>query len=207
MTSRINAFKRTYEYYLNQIEGIDFKSLAKVSGVRSQENGVRIPLFGEPYAVSAEGIADPDGNKPGLEVCVLLSKYVLMYPVEKPAGEDWVSYRDFKDTGPLTVYFENEAERAIAKHFAGNPSHLKKAGRALGGYATDIRATYDVSLQFDALPDIPMLVLFNDGEDKFPATCSVLFKRSAEKYLDGECLAMLGRILFTSLRERPGDIS
>ena len=103
MTSRINVFKVTYEYYLNQIGKIGFKSLAKVSGVRIQESGVRIPLFGDLYAVSTEGIADVDGNKPSMEVCVLLSKYILMYPVEKPVGEDWVSYRDFKDTGPLTV--------------------------------------------------------------------------------------------------------
>ena len=54
-------------------------------------------------------------------------------------------------------------------------------------------------MQFAALPKVPLLLLFNDADDSFGAQCSVLFHRSADQYLDGECLAMLGRLLFTSL--------
>ena len=43
------------------------------------------------------------------------------------------------------------------------------------------------------------IVLFNDADDEFPAQCSVLFERRAENYLDAECLAIAGRLLFTSL--------
>ncbi|CAN2041866.1 hypothetical protein GMMP15_50054 [Candidatus Magnetomoraceae bacterium gMMP-15] len=44
-------------------------------------------------------------------------------------------------------------------------------------------------------------MLFNDADDEFEAKCSVLFERRAEKYLDLECLAMLGRHLFTCLKK------
>jgi hypothetical protein len=55
-------------------------------------------------------------------------------------------------------------------------------------------------MQFNALPQVPLVMLFNDADDEFSATCSVLFQRRAENYLDPECLAMLGRCLFTHLR-------
>jgi len=43
-------------------------------------------------------------------------------------------------------------------------------------------------------------MLFNDADDEFSATCSVLFEQRAENYLDPECLAMVGRRLCTNLK-------
>jgi hypothetical protein len=39
---------------------------------------------------------------------------------------------------------------------------------------------------------VPILVLFNDADEEFPARCSVLFQRRAEHFLDAESLAVLG---------------
>ena len=35
-------------------------------------------------------------------------------------------------------------------------------------------------------------VIFNDRDDEFPATCSVLFQKQADDYLDPESLIMVG---------------
>jgi hypothetical protein len=56
-------------------------------------------------------------------------------------------------------------------------------------------------MQFNALPEIPVLMLFNDADEEFPAQCAVLFERCAEKYLDIECLAMVGMLLFEYLKQ------
>jgi len=45
-------------------------------------------------------------------------------------------------------------------------------------------------------------MLYNDADDEFPPACSVLFERRAQRYLDPECLAMVGALLFTSLKRR-----
>lgn len=204
MSSQTSVFEKTYEDYLTRIAEIDFEAVEKVLGIKSVGGGVEIFLFEIPYRVSTLGISDPNGDRPSLDVCVILSRYLLMCPEEKPAGENWVSYRDFKDTGPLTVYFENDVERVIVRHFEGDLGSLDASCRALGGHTPDIELHYDAVFQFDALPRVPLLLLFNDLDEEFPAKCSVLFKATAEKYLDGECLAILGRLLFTSLRERAG---
>jgi Domain of unknown function (DUF3786) len=49
---------------------------------------------------------------------------------------------------------------------------------------------------------VPILLVFNDRDEDFPAHCSLLFERRAEKYLDMECLAMLGWALSERLKQR-----
>ena len=144
---------------------------------------------------------DPSGKQPSLDISVIIFKYLLMCPDVYPQEKEWVSYRDFKDSGPLTTFFANDVERAIVSYFTGKLSDMEKASKSLGGYPSDIEVTYDLSVQFDALPQVPILLLFNDADDEFPAQCSVLFERRAEKYLDPESLSMIGRLLSIYLKK------
>ncbi|MBW2250010.1 MAG: DUF3786 domain-containing protein [Deltaproteobacteria bacterium] len=201
MNSKESVFNKTYENYLTQVDGIDFNLVKQKLGAEVEKNKIIIPLFGKPYKVSGAGIFDPDGKQPMLDICVILCKYILLCPQIPPKGQDWVSFRDLKDSGPLTSYFVNDVERAIATQFNGKLGDMKNACRILKGYSPVIEVSYDLSVQFDALPKVPVVMLFNDADDEFPATCSVLFERRAENYLDPECLAMVGRCLFTYLKE------
>lgn len=94
--------------------------------------------------------------------------------------------------GPLATYWSNDVEGAIANAFAGRATDLEKAAELLGGTIPDTAFPYDACRCFDVLPKIPLLMLFNDTDEEFPAKCTVLFQASAEEYLDGECLAILG---------------
>lgn len=201
MTSKDSVFEKTYRHYIAQIAEIDLESIGQKLGLEVEGNEIIIPLFGKPHRVSGSGIADPFGNQPSLDICVICCKYLLMCPDVYPIGKEWVSFRGLKDSGPLTVYFANDVERAISGYFAGRLRNMKQACKALGGYSPDIEATYDLSMQFDALPHVPVILLFNDSDDEFPAKSSVLFERRAEDYLDPECLAMVGRLLFIYLKK------
>jgi len=201
MTNKKSVFKKTYENYLAQVNGIDFNSVKQKLGVEVEKNKIIIPLFGKPYEISAAGISDPGGKQPMLDICVILCKYILLCPQISPKEQDWVSFRDLKDSGPLTSYFVNDVEQAIAVHFNSRLGDMKNACRTLKGYSPDIEVSYDLFMQFDALPKVPVVMLFNDADDKFSASCSVLFERRAENYLDPECLAMVGRFLFTYLEK------
>lgn len=195
------VFEKTYQDYLKQIAAIDPTSIEQILGVRVEGREITIPLFGIPHKVSEKWIADPSGRQPSLDICVILCRYILLCPGVEPKAQEWVSFRDFKDSGPLTVFFLNDVERAIANCLTGNLDNMKKAGKTLGGYRPGIDVTYDLAMQFDALPKVPLFLLFNDADEEFPAKSSVLFERRAESYLDPECLAMLGRLLFTSLKK------
>jgi hypothetical protein len=200
MTAAASIYEKTYRDYMAQLDSIDVSSIKQKLGIKAEGNKAIVPLFGKPHLVSEKGITDPSGNRPTLDICVILCKYLLLCPDVPPEEKEWVSFRDFMDSSPLTDYFTNQVERAIATHFSGKLDEMEEAGKTLGRYAPAIEVEYDLSMQFDALPRIPVIVLYNDADDEFPAKCSVLFERRAEDYLDAECLAMVGRLLFTNLK-------
>ena len=201
MPTQASVFEKTYQNYLQQLREISFNNIADNLGVKTEANRIKIPFFLNEYAVSVEGITDPAGNKPAHDICVILCKYVLRCPDTAPKEKAWVSFRDFKDSGPLISYFTNDVERAIGAYFSGRLEDLKNAGDALGGYAIELEVKYDLAVQLDALPKIPVMMLYNDADEEFSAKCSVLFESRAEKYLDAECIAMIGWQLFRHLKK------
>ena len=200
MKAKTSVFEKTYEDYISQLSQVDFGLAGQRLGGETAEGVITIPVFGEPYKVSANAITDLSGRQPSLDTCVILSKYLLLCTSAEPREKEWVSYRDLKDSGPLTVYFANDVERAIANHFTGRLDALKQACQSVRGYPPNLNASYDLTMQFDALPRVPVILLFNDADDEFPPECLVLFERRSESYLDPECLAMVGRRLFTRLK-------
>lgn len=191
---------QTCHAYLNRLKEINFHGISEKLGVTVTGQTAVVPFFNRAYRVSSAGILDPSGNPAAPETCIILSRYLLMCPAYTPREKEWTAYRDFKDAGPLTVYFANDVEQAMARHFSGGRAGLEKAGQALGGVVPGLDAGYDLSLVIPALPRLPLLLLFNDTEEEFAAKCLVLFERRADQYLDAECLAVLGRLLFVHLK-------
>jgi hypothetical protein len=190
-----HIFEETYQLYLRELALIDFAVRADLLGVNRENGGLRIPLYDREYLVSKEGIIDPGGRQVTPAVRVVLCKYILTYPAELPALSDrLVTYREFKDAGPLISYFTTNTNKIIETTFAGNVSALRQRSQLLGGEIIPSE-TYDLSIQFHALPRIPVLLNFNDRDDLFPATVSILYRASAECYLDMECLAITGTLL------------
>jgi hypothetical protein len=58
-------------------------------------------------------------------------------------------------------------------------------------------------MHFQALPCLPLLLVFYDRDEDFPASCKVLFDKAAPTWLDMECLAVLGWILSDLLVKEP----
>jgi hypothetical protein len=200
MQSEKTVFERTYQNYLKQLGQISFESRAHLLGVKIEGDKIKAALFKNEYEVSVEGITDRSGKKPSYDICVILSRYILNCPDTAPKEHNWVSFRNFKDAAPLIGYFTNDVERAISSYFSGRLNDLKNASAALGGYAADLEVKYDLAIQFDALPRVPVIMLYNDADEEFSAKCSLLFESGAEKYLDAECIAMIGWQLFSHLK-------
>jgi hypothetical protein len=133
---------------------------------------------------------------------VILFKYLLLCPDHDPVENDWVSFKDFKDSAPFSGAFVNYTEAPLAKYFSGHLKDLEAACRGIHGHPPVATFSYDLCMQFNALPKIPVLLLFNDTDDDFAAQCMVLYERRAEDYLDMECLAMVGMLLFEYLKPK-----
>jgi hypothetical protein len=133
---------------------------------------------------------------------VILAKYLLLCPERSHHDAEWVSFKDFKRATHFTNvnYFASDVERAIEKHFSGKLPELGEACRKLGGTPTKM-ASFDLCMQFHALPRIDLLLLFNGADQEFPAKSTVLFQKHAEYYLDPESLAMTGACLAKKLKQ------
>jgi hypothetical protein len=123
----------------------------------------------------------------------------------EPLGGNWMSYKDFKDAAPLIQAFYNTVTQPIAETFSSRLAKLENAGKKIGGYLPTDEYPYDLAMQFDALPKVSILLLFNDKDEEFPAQCSVLFEKRAEKFLDMECLAMVGMLFSEYLKAGIGQ--
>ena len=198
--SKEHVYEQTYKDYLSRIATLDFQFLADKLGIELDGRQAVIPLFGTAYRVSGDGIEDTSGRRPHLSISVILCKYLLMCPLIEPLGGNWMSFKDFKDAAPLIQAFYNTVTQPIAEMFSGRLVELEKSGRKIGGHPPEEVFSYDLSLRFDALPRVSLLLLFNDKDEEFPAQCSVLFEKRAEKFLDMECLAMVGMLLFEYLK-------
>lgn len=114
-----------------------------------------------------------------------------MCPTQIPYENEWVNYRDLKDSGPLAAYYSNNTLAAISKLYEGRKDILERVASGLGCVRPRTNYQYDVSVVLNILPRIPVLLLFNDRDDELSAQTTILFERSSECFLDAECLAML----------------
>jgi len=195
-----HIYEQTYQDYLSRIADIDLKFTADKLDLPISGSEVSIPFFGKTYKVSTKGIKDPAGKQPHLSISVILCKHLLMCPMIEPLGGRWMSFKDFKDAAPLVQAFVNSVTLPIAESFSQRLADLENAVKKIGGYPPAEGFPYDLSMQVDALPKVPLLMLFNDKDEEFPAQCSLLFEKRVEKFLDMECLAMVGMLFSDYLR-------
>jgi hypothetical protein len=195
-------FEEIYRDYLEKVSNLDRLRVRDRLGVKIDDTDMIIPFYGVTYRICAEGITDDQGRRPSHSVSVILCKYLLLCPENEPTEADWVTYKDFKDATPFVQGFLNNAERPLGRHFSGRLEDLRKTCAELTGRPFQAEISADLVMKFDALPKVPVLLVFNDRDEDFPANCTLLFERRAEKYLDMECLAIAGWALCEWLKQK-----
>jgi hypothetical protein len=190
-----SVYNQTYHYYLEQLKQMPFKGKEDVLGITRSGNEVAVPYFGQTIKLTADGLKDAAGKRPDFADCVVICRYLVMCPRFEPKQRDWVAFRDFPDAGPLTVFWADTVEGELANYFSGRLDDLKTCCDVLKGATPNMDISCDLARCFTPLPKVPLLLVFNDADDAFPAAVSLLFEKRASTYLDGESQAILGHIL------------
>jgi hypothetical protein len=205
MITRDN-YELVYEELLRKLADVDLSKLSGDLGAVYQGHELEVNFLGQSYRINNQGIWEVNGKAPNVAIRIVLCHYVIQAGQGKASGE-WMSYRDFKDSAFFISNFQANVEQRVARYFAGRVGDLEKAARELEGGPFEDFQTGNVCYYFHALPKVPVLLVFHDRDAEFPASCKVLFDKSAPKWLDMECLAVLGWILADSLikisRRRP----
>ncbi|WP_319407285.1 DUF3786 domain-containing protein [uncultured Desulfosarcina sp.] len=194
-----SVYNETYYYYLEQLKTMRFDGKEDVLGITLEGDTVVVPYFGQPIRLTADGLKDTAGRRPDFSDCVVVCRYLIMCPLFEPTQKQWVAYRDFPDAGPLTVFWADTVQGPLAKTFSGRVSTLENACDGVGGSVPDMDIACDLCRCFIPLPKMPLLLVFNDADEEFPALASLLFEKRASTYLDAESQAILGHALSNRL--------
>lgn len=194
-TADESVYDQTYRYYLEQLKSQSLVEKVHALGITIENDTVVVPYFGHSIRLTPDGLVDENGQRPDFSDCVVICRYLIMAPVVEPRDRTWVAFRDFPDAGPLTVFWRDTVEVPIAQTFAGHLERLQAACDALDGRLPTIEIACDHCRSFLPLPNVPLLLVFNDRDDEFPAAASLLFEKRAADYLDAESQAILGHAL------------
>lgn len=205
MKNRSEVFEKHYHDYLSRLSReTDIEAVAGRLQIEQHENTLQVPFFNKTYTVSPLGILADTGKRASYHACVVLAQYILRCP-KIPVAYDpqWTAFKDFKATSHFTNtnLFSSDCEKALATAFTGQVGGLKDVCRQFVGCDTKEQYPYDFVVQFQALPTISLLLLFNDADELFPAECKVLFQSHSEYYLDPESLLITGVVLAKNLIE------
>lgn len=202
MAEKAKVFDKILKDYLTQVAAIKERpAIGTRLGVQVSEGGYIVPFFNRRYTITEKSIADEQGAAANHAVAVILCKYLLLCPQDQKGDDTLVTYKDFRDAAPYVIGFRNTAEQPIARSFTGKADLLKGRCRLLGGETFATEVACDLAFRWNALPKIPVFLLFNDADEEFPASGTLLFQKNAADYLDMECIAMIGSSLAAWLKK------
>ncbi|HSH70707.1 MAG TPA: DUF3786 domain-containing protein [Deferrisomatales bacterium] len=180
------------------VAGADLATQAERCGgtLTADGRGVALRFLDSGYLASRDDVVADTGDEPTIWVKIFLLIYLTRASGRSPAGE-WVAYRELPNTVSKSTSFEACAAR-IAVQFEGDPAGLAKAVASLGGEPHRFGSA-DGCFRFQVLPRVPLLLLFWDREEEFPARVSLLLDRHVLDYLDQEAIVFLAEAFASRL--------
>ncbi len=183
-------FDQKYDESMSRIQDIDFSMIAGILGGRCKNDSLTFDFFNRRIVVDKDGINDIDNAEITFAIKFLLCQYILLCPEKLPEKSSrLVTFREFKNSGPLFSRFTSNTNKIIETSFSGSIEKLRDQSLKLGGVIMET-ANYDLCVRFKALHRIPIIMNFNDKDDLMPAQAGFLYHGDAQEYLDLECLSI-----------------
>ena len=158
-----------------------------------------VSLLGNIYHITypAGMIEKSDGSPAGSREGLIILHYLVQADGMDIKGE-WVAYRDLPGARYHEPAFIAEVERPLSMGLSGR---LAVLSRWVEVNARMLQLTGDIAFAWEALPRVPLLIIFNEKDEEFPASARMLFDVSAPNYLPTEDLSVLAEIATFRLLE------
>jgi len=181
----------TGSHYESTGDGQGHFSLA----VLGQELQVSYPEF-----VAADALS---GGAAPILTQALLAYYYTIADGSPLAGK-WISFSELPDGRFYTSAFQGYTGRELLRSFQDD---IQELGRA-AAHLPQIDAAFwgdsigDHRFSFQALPRVPLQLIYWRGDEDFPSSYQVLFDASVSHYLNTDVCAILGSMLTRFLINR-----
>lgn len=189
-----DQLREAREKVRSELRLLDPSWIASRSGTEYSfsERSFTVPFLGEQYKVSFPGgaVSRADGGPAGGMEEILILHYLVHADGLANTGE-WVAYRDLPGARYHEPAFKAEVEGPLSRGLAGRLEALRAWVRG-GARVLDLPG--DVAAAWEVLPRVPLLVIFNEADEEFPASARVLFDITAPNYLPTEDLSALAEL-------------
>jgi len=162
-----------------------------------------LPYFNTVIHIRSGDIQRPDGGQLERWEQVFIFNH-LAQGGSQPATGRWKSLQEFPNTVSKIKSMRSHVEAPLRERFAGRRGELAAAALRLGGL--DITAeseSADLAIRFQALPRVPVLLLFWDGDPDggFEAEVKLVFDETIVDHLDIESILFLSETIAKALAD------
>jgi hypothetical protein len=187
----------------DEVAALPFADIAPGIGAALDGGSLKVRCLGREYRIGQDGAITATGA--GVPVApwmkILLLHYVRTRGDAPPAGR-WVAFTELKAALLKSVSFAREAEEPLRGLFDRDAAAAERALERLGA-VREPGMPAPAAWRLDALPRVPVLVLYWPPEEEFPSKCKVLFDATADRYLDVESLTFLVEGLAKNIEHGP----
>ncbi len=167
------------------------RSGAQHKRLDKERGELRLTLWGQGYVVIYPDFIAYEGESG--EICSSWRQALFLHYLRtadgKTLADRWVSLREIEGGQFYHQAFQGYSGDRVAKHFGNDIEGFRRAAERAGG---ERRALGDAAYSFLALPRVPLVVVYWQGDEEFSPTAQVLFDASAGHYLPVDALAVLG---------------
>jgi hypothetical protein len=178
--------------------GIDPVAAAARCGVSFHgdvgEGRFTVPFLGDAVAISYPELEfDPGGGLPP-HVRALLVYYLATSDGSAPLG-NWRAFADLPNGLFYSRAFQGYTGDALVRSVGDRAHRLSEAVASLGGHALapdELATNADSAWVLPGLPRVPVVIVWWDADDEFPARAELLFDVTASSHLPVDGCAVLG---------------
>ncbi|MGD8386263.1 MAG: DUF3786 domain-containing protein [Desulfobacteraceae bacterium] len=154
---------------------------------------LELPYFRDTIRITADSVEKGNGEPLTRWEQVFIYNHLAQGGRREPTGT-WKGLVELPNTVSKVKSMKRHVEEPLIQRFQGRAQELLEAGKALGGEdVTGQGSEVDVALQFQALPRIPVMLLFwdDDPEEGYGARVKLLFDETIVDHLDIESIMFL----------------
>lgn len=154
---------------------------AEILGIKHIGHTYVLYFFNRKITITAKDIFASDGRDISPAIRNLVVSYLIHCPKVLPNTPlKLLTFREFSNAAPLFSFFTANTAKTVETHFSGRTDALRLRCQELGAIAHD-SPSHDISVEFMALPRIPIIFNFNDKDEFMPASASFLYANTSSK--------------------------
>jgi hypothetical protein len=193
--ARADDYKEAVQIASTQLRSRDPHHVCRLAGALCTEKGgqpcgITLTFLGRTITMSWPDLAfhqDSD-EEISIKQRIIILHYLNGAQEEGPRG-DWISFQDIPSARFYLDAFNRRVKSPLIAAFGDHPDRLLSVAQELFG-AT--RASIgDMSVQIQALPKVPIILVIWKGDEEFSSDGTLLFDRSIKDMLSAEDISEL----------------